>query len=498
MTSARMESTTMRLRTLTLAALLSAAMQTPAGAEPIAIESYAGARPDDARGVVDPLLGDLAKRGYLTGRALVARIEQDVSRSGDPLGRAEGDNLAARAEDGFNAFRQGHFQEAVAGLEQVWAAVLAHPATVAERQDLRDSVIKVLLGLALANSRLDNQEASIKYMAEFLRCFPDREISRAQYGPEPADLARKVRGELERAAYGTLRVEVLDDPGGAAVVFLNERYVSVGSAELDKLYPGVYRVIVRGKLNGRVHEVNVEAGSKKLLQVRLATEAALTTPGSAVLVFPNEDERATGEAASAASLGSALRANEVAVVGIRDVNGRRTLIGALIAADSGRPIRSGSLSMEPVAPSSKQIAALGRFVASGEADPTVIVGGDAVVGGKRGADDDRQRVPWFKDTWGWVLTGTGVAVAGVGIGLLVNASGLDDDADAEADEGKRNDLRERADSRRTLGSIVAPVGAALAVVGIVKLAWPNSRPASRRDSTRVAIGVNWVGLEGSF
>jgi len=154
--------------------------------------------------------------------------------------------------------------------------------------------------------------------------------------------------------------------------------------------------------------------------------------------------------------------------------------------------------MEPVAPSSKQIAALGRFVASGEADPIVIVGGDAPVGAKPVAADDRERVPWFKDTWGWVLAGTGVAVAGVGIGLLASASGLDDDADAETDEGKRNDLRDSADSRRTMGSIIAPVGAALAVVGIVKLAWPNSRPASRRDATRVAIGMNWVGLEGSF
>ena len=487
----------MNSRMLTLAIIGAAAAGGTAIAEPIAIESYSGARPDDASTVVDPLLGDLAKRGFLTGGALVARIEQDVSRSGDALSRAESDGLAARAEEGFSAFRKGRFEEAVSVLEEVWSTLVKQPSTVAERQELRDAEIKVLLGLSLANQRLDNQEGSIKYMAEFLRSFPDREISRAQYGPEPADLAKKVRAELERSARGSLRVEVLDDTGG--VVFVNERYVSVGSADLDKLYPGIYRVIVRGKLNGRVHEVNVEPGSKKLLQVRLSTEAALKTGGrSTSLIFPSEEDRSTGEAAGAASIGSAIRASEVAVVGIRVVNGRRTLIGALVAADTGRPIRSGSLAMDPVAPSSKQVAALGRFIASGEADPTVSVGGDVPIVDKPVADDGYERVPWFKDTWGWVLTGTGVAVAGVGIGLLVNASGLDDDADAETDEVKRNDLRDRADSRRTMGSILAPVGAAVALVGIVKLAWPNRQRTSNRESTHVAVGMNWVGLEGSF
>ena len=487
----------MNSRMLTLAIIGAAAARGTAIAEPIAIESYSGVRPDDAPTVVDPLLSDLAKRGFLTGGALVARIEQDVSRSGDALSRAESDSLAAKAEEGFSSFRKGRFEEAINVLEQVWSTLVKQPSTVAERQELRDAEIKVLLGLSLAHQRLDNQEASIKYMAEFLRSFPDREISRAQYGPEPADLAKKVRAELERSARGSLRVEVLDDTGG--VVFVNERYVSVGSADLDKLYPGIYRVIVRGKLNGRVHEVNVEPGAKKLLQVRLSTEAALKTDGrSTALIFPSEEDRSTGEAAGAASIGSAIRATEVAVVGIRFINGRRTLIGALVAADTGRPIRSGSLAMDPVAPSSKQVAALGRFIASGEADPTVSVGGDVPIVGKTGPEDGYERAPWFKDTWGWVLTGTGVAVAGVGIGLLVNASGLDDDADAENDEVKRNDLRDRADSRRTMGSIVVPVGAAVALVGIVKLAWPNRQRTSNRESTHVAVGMNWVGLEGSF
>ncbi len=466
-------------------------------AEPIAIECYGGARPEDAPGVVDPLLRDLAKRGYLAGRALVTRIEQDVSRSGEALDRAGGDRIATRAEEGFATFRKGHFEDAVRILEDVWTTVLGRSSTVAARQELRDAEIKILLGLALANQRLDNQEASIKYMAEFLRSFPDREISRAQYGPEPADLAKKVRAELERTARGALRVEVVDDPGGA-VVFINERFASVGSADLDSLYPGVYRVIVRGKLNGRVHEVNVEPGSKKLLQVRLSTEVALQTIGStAALIFPGEEERATGEAAGAASVGSALRATEVAVVGIRVVNGRRTLIGALVAADTGRPIRSGSLSMEPVAPSSKQIAALGRFIASGEADPTVHVGEGVPVVERGSPQDGYERVPWFRDTWGWVLTGTGVALAGVGAGLLVSAAGLEDDAGSEPDELKRNDLRDRADSRRTIGAIVAPVGALVVAAGAIKLAWPNTRSRGT-EAARVAIGPNWIGLEGSF
>ncbi len=484
----------MTKRLLALAVIGAASIPQRADAdEPVAIESYGGQRPDDAAGVVDPLLADLARRGFLTGSNLAARIEQDVSRSGEPFSAVESTWLVGKADAGYRAFQQGQFEEAVKALGAVWAAFVARPSTVAEKQALRDHQIKTLIGLALANHRLGNQEAAIKHMSEFLRSFPDREISRALYGPEPAELAKKVRAELDRQASGTLRVEVLDDPGG--VVFINERYVSVGSADVS-LYPGAYRVHVRGRLKGRVHDVTVEPGQKNLLQVRLSAEAALnTSEKSPLLGFLNEDDRAASEAASAASIGASLRATEVAVVGIRVVNGRRTLIGALIAAGTGRPIRSGSLVMEPVAPSARQLSALGRFIASGEADPTVPLGAPKEAPQPRQARASARK-PWFRDTWGWVLVGSGLALTGTGAGLFVSASGLDTDADEAIDDDSRRELRDKASSRGTLGTVFTVVGIGAVVVGVVKLAWPSRAEAA--GQTRIAAGPTWVGLEGAF
>lgn len=76
---------------------------------------------------------------------------------------------------------------------------------------------------------------------------------------------------------------------------------------------------------------------------------------------------------------------------------------------------------------------------------------------------------WYADRIGWAITGAGVVGVGVGVGLLVSSSGLSDDAQNATTELERADLHERADSRRRLGFVVAGVGAAVAVGGIVKL-----------------------------
>ena len=57
-------------------------------------------------------------------------------------------------------------------------------------------------------------------------------------------------------------------------------------------------------------------------------------------------------------------------------------------------------------------------------------------------------------------------------------------------------LLERADFRRTLGTVVVPVGGVSIVAGVINLAWPAS-PASR-PATRMALGPNWIGVEGRF
>lgn len=105
--------------------------------------------------------------------------------------------------------------------------------------------------------------------------------------------------------------------------------------------------------------------------------------------------------------------------------------------------------------------------------------------------------PWYADRWGWAIAGSSLIVAGVGIGFLVSAADLDDQATLETDQAKRRDLEDRADSRRTIGSVVSVIGGAGLVLGVVKLAWPSDS-SPKRQTAEVVLGPNWVGLRGSF
>ena len=79
--------------------------------------------------------------------------------------------------------------------------------------------------------------------------------------------------------------------------------------------------------------------------------------------------------------------------------------------------------------------------------------------------------PWWKDRWGWTALGAGLAVSAVGVGFLLNASNLDDEADGERDQTRLQELRDRASSRRTTGTVLAAVGGAGVAFGIVKLSF---------------------------
>ncbi len=68
------------------------------------------------------------------------------------------------------------------------------------------------------------------------------------------------------------------------------------------------------------------------------------------------------------------------------------------------------------------------------------------------------------------LIGGGVVGIAVGGGFLWNASQLDSDGNAEPNDDRARDLHDRADGRRTIGTVAIGVGAAVLVGGIVKFA----------------------------
>ena len=109
--------------------------------------------------------------------------------------------------------------------------------------------------------------------------------------------------------------------------------------------------------------------------------------------------------------------------------------------------------------------------------------------------------PWYADRWGWGLTGAGAIATGVGLGLLISAPGLIDELNREPNQRERENLRDRAQTRRIAGATVGAVGIGLVVAGVVRLVLTDDAPSQSTEwqaRTHVVFGRNWAGIQGSF
>jgi hypothetical protein len=356
---------------------------------------------------------------------------------------------------------------------------------VAGNNRRRDAVMRALIGLALSHKRLGNGREATGAMAELVRGFPDREISYKDYGPEPRDLYAKVVRDLAADGLGSLTVEI-DDP--RTVVFLDDRYVGVGTVTVADLYPGKYRVYLQqGGRPGRVHEVDVEAGGPTAVSLSWSLDAALRTEaGVAALEFADAAERRDHEARLAVRIGRALGAPSVALIGFRDVGGQRQVIGQVFYVDTRKEVRSATVSLDPVKPRADQLRALGRYLAGDESAARLVepLAGEEVSGELwRPAAGGGRRF----GAWKWITLTAGVAGLATGGVLLA----LDED---ELASGDRN-----AAVRNTAPAGVATlaVGAALTGLAIYMLA-TDERPPARAVAVTPLDGGALIGYGGTF
>lgn len=106
--------------------------------------------------------------------------------------------------------------------------------------------------------------------------------------------------------------------------------------------------------------------------------------------------------------------------------------------------------------------------------------------------------PWYDDAMGWGLAGAGLVGLGVSGALFISASGLNSDADHATTQTEAKQLRDRADTRSLIGTVVGIGGAALFVGGVVKLAiHPSSEPATS-TALNVGFSSNGLVLSGRF
>jgi hypothetical protein len=102
---------------------------------------------------------------------------------------------------------------------------------------------------------------------------------------------------------------------------------------------------------------------------------------------------------------------------------------------------------------------------------------------------------WSDDWLGWTLGGTGLAAAAVGLGLVGAAVVKSSDADGEPDMTAANGMYDDAATLTLAGGIVAGVGGALLVTGIVLLAIPDSGETPP-DADDGGSAVAWTPLLG--
>lgn len=465
----------MRASSFLAALTVLATAATESRADPIVLEAYGGARPADADRLLDPVMAELARAGFPAPGEVGRRIDEQLSRSGR---RLPADQLAAAMsaiDGGYKKFVGGQYAEAVTEIERGLAPLQAAPATLAGKAERREAMMRGLVGLALAQRRLGRQTEATASMAELLRSFPDKEISYKDYGPEPRDFFKQVQTDLGREGRGTLAVDVDDD---RAVVFVNERYAGVGDVTVSDLYPGTYRVFVQqGDELGRVHPIKVESGATATVAVSWALDAALESDRRAALLFADEDARRELEARHAVRVARALGAPSVVVLGIRDNRGRRSVVGAVYTADSTRPLRSGAVAVEPVAPTAARLEALARLLAGDEAAADLVAplnesSPDGDADADADADDGGASRPLR--VWKWVALGAGVAAVAGGVVLIAIHQ------PEFMDDGSRNPS---ARETRTAGIATASAGAAVAALGVYFFI------RDRRDADDTAVSV---------
>ena len=337
-------------------------MASAARAGGIVLESYVGARPDDAGELVHPLLDELGTRGFVSGfTAVGSKFESEVSRpaivqQGLPL------DFADQVERGHRAWVGGRFEEAVRTLTPLVELAHANPGALLDVTDhaQRDRLLKAMIALAISQQRLAELPAAKATLSEVLRSFPDAAIAKSAYGPDAAALFDEVKREAGAAGRGRLIVHTGDS---TAVVFVDEHVENIGSVNKGDLYAGEYRVLIQvGPMVSRSHRAIVRPGEDTTIDIDLAFDQSIHTARAWTgLTFASTADRDRLEAPYAAQLAKAIGARSVAVVGIDETRGKPTLVGALIALATQRESRRASLALEPPPPPGR-VRALARFL----------------------------------------------------------------------------------------------------------------------------------------
>src|SRR5690606_34370669 len=148
------------------------------------LESYVGARPRDADYLLAPLLDELKRIGFRDSSVAGTRIHSQHSLSSDDLAAKQIKAARRAVKAGTSTYIDGRFQGAVASATRGLDILMSRPATMARQQQVREYLYEALITSSMANKRLGATEALDLSMGEFIRSFPDRDVSHKKWGNE--------------------------------------------------------------------------------------------------------------------------------------------------------------------------------------------------------------------------------------------------------------------------------------------------------------------------
>jgi hypothetical protein len=373
---------------------------------------------------------------------------------------------------------------------------------MATQQQVREHLYNALIIISMAYSRLGKDKELEESMGEFIRSFPDRDVSIKKYGPEGEQLYRDINKRLASQAKGQL--QIASDP--ESLVFINERYIGIGSVKLD-LYPGRYRVYTRSaKSKGRVHLAMVEPARKQTLLVDKLVDSSLRTGrGFAGLVFADDDERRNEERRVTLQLGKAIGVPTIIIVGIHKVKGRETIVASALSIDTGETGLSARVPLpKNGAPLAAQLRALAAFVSGSEPasadievftiDGTVVANGAAPKPGAGVIRDSVERTSTssgISPAWRW--TSWGLAAVGFGAGGYLLS------IDGKGSCNLKPNMMICPNSYDTLAPAIASMGAG-AVLGVLGFyLWSREDSGSGTTLSLTPTQSGWsAGLSGQF
>jgi hypothetical protein len=456
-------------------AVVTSTAHTAAAKPPIVLEVHTGPRTEASARALVRLREALESQGFAARPESILELAGgDAPRPGIVDTGITAAALAEHVHDGYSEYTQNNFEQAIALLNAAIALIQRNPGVMVVNIEHAKLIFKAYVNLANSHTRLGHDAQAAAAMTELIRMYPSVAVTRAIYGPEAEQLYRAVWKQVRAMGHGRLAITTDDSQ---AMIFVDNQLRGKGTAQLDDLIPGLYRVFVQVPGSaGRQYEVAVRPDGDSALDITWSIDSSLYISERWIglqLVGDTDRER---EAILAGALARRWKAGTIfAVIGPIGLQGKPALIGTLYRT-GGKVIRRASLILDGAEPAG--LRDLARFLADGTpaAGITILAGADA----RRGpARKSARRGRWF-------IYG-GVAVAAAGIGLYL----IDEDPVTRPDVPVKPYYRDSA-----------PHGIALGAVGILSIGvglwWWHRKSSLSAPIVSVGPSLTAIGWASRF